>query len=107
MKLVKIDHSKHINVDRIDEVVEYNPNETHIFIGGSSEPFIYNQPVKEVLDAINGDEGQSTEKSYSGVSKDGAVMNVITSTEYATVTLESNNECMGWKLNRKKISEKK
>lgn len=107
MKLVKIDHSKHINVDRIDEVVEYNPNETHIFIGGCSEPFIYNQPVKEVLDAISSDEEQSTEKSYSGVSKDGSVMNVITSSECATVTLESNNECMGWKLNRKKVSKKK
>lgn len=107
MKLVKIDHGMYINVDRIDEVAEYNPNETHIFIGGSSEPFIYNQPVKEVLDAINGNEEQSTEKSYSGVSKDGSVMNVITSSECATVTLESNNECMGWKLNRKKVSKKK
>lgn len=107
MKLVRVDHSKYINTDRINAVVEYNPNETHVFTGDSYEPFVFNQPIKKVLDAINGDEGQSTEKSYSGVSKDGSVMNVITSSECATVTLESNNECMGWKLNRKKVSKKK
>lgn len=107
MKLVKIDYGMYINVDRIDEVAEYNPNETHIYTGGSEEPRIFKQPIKKIIDVINGNEEQSTEKSYSGVSKDGSVMNVITSSECATVTLESNNECMGWKLNRKKISEKK
>lgn len=107
MKLAKIDHGVYINVDRIDGVTEYNLNETHVFTGGSEEPFVFKQPIKKIIDAINGDEEQSTEKSYSGVSKDGSVINVITSSECATVTLESNNECMGWKLNRKKVSEKK
>ncbi|ARW24602.1 hypothetical protein S101189_01166 [Pediococcus acidilactici] len=37
-------------------MVEYNPNETHIFTGDSYEPFIFNQPIKKVLDAICGSE---------------------------------------------------
>lgn len=56
MKLVQIDHSKYINTDRINAVVEYNPNETHVFTGDSYEPFVFNQPIKKVLDAISGSE---------------------------------------------------
>lgn len=107
MRLVKIDHGAYINVDGIDAVNEFDLNETHVFTRGNENPFIIKQPIKKIIDAINCDEEQSTEKSYSGVSKDGAVMNVITSSECATVTFESSNECMGWKLNRKKVSEKK
>lgn len=91
MKLVKIDHGSYINVDEIDAVTECNQKETHVFTRGNENPFVIKQPIKKILDAINGDEGQSTEKSYSGVSKDGSVMNVITSSECATATLESNN----------------
>ncbi|WP_444752393.1 hypothetical protein [Pediococcus pentosaceus] len=56
MKLVRVDHSKYINTDRINAVVEYNPNETHVFTGDSYEPFVLNQPIKKVLDAICGSE---------------------------------------------------
>ncbi|MCH9267568.1 hypothetical protein [Pediococcus acidilactici] len=56
MKLVRVDHSKYINTDRINAVVEYNPNETHVFTGDSYEPFVFNQPIKKVLDAICGSE---------------------------------------------------
>lgn len=61
MKLVRVDHSKYINTDRINAVVEYNPNETHVFTGYSYEPFVFNQPIKKVLDAISGSEEQSVE----------------------------------------------
>ncbi|ARW19687.1 hypothetical protein S100892_01114 [Pediococcus pentosaceus] len=47
MKLVRVDHSKYINTDRINAVVEYNPNETHVFTGDSYEPFVFNQPIKK------------------------------------------------------------
>lgn len=106
MKLVKLDEDFYLNSDFIESVKADGEESTFITMvtGGELSP---NVPIKKILDAINGDEEQSTEKSYSGVSKDGSVMNVITSTECATVTLESNNECMGWKLNRKKMSEKK
>lgn len=59
MKLVRVDHSKYINTDRIDAVVEYNPNETHVFTGDSYEPFVFNQPIKKVLDVISGSEEHS------------------------------------------------
>ncbi|MDB8875210.1 hypothetical protein [Pediococcus acidilactici] len=61
MKLVRVDHSKYINTDRINAVVEYNPNETHVFTGDSYEPFVFNQPIKKVLDAICGSEEHSVE----------------------------------------------
>lgn len=83
MKLVRVDHSKYINTDRINAVVEYNPNETHVFTGDSYEPFVFNQPIKKVLDAICGSEEHlvsskvSTEinvekiKEYQQLLKDG------------------------------------
>lgn len=106
MKLVKIDEDFYLNSDFIESVKADGENSTDITMK-NGEVFSPNVPIKKILNAINGDEEQSTQKSYSSVSKDGSVMNVITSSECATVTLESNNECMGWKLNRKKVSKKK
>lgn len=52
MELVKIDNSEYINVDRIDAIYGHGPNETHVFAGGSEEPFVFSQPIKKVLDDI-------------------------------------------------------
>lgn len=106
MKLVKIKEDLYLNSDFI-KYVEADSEESIRITMISGGVFSLDLTIKKLLDAISGSEEQSTEKSYSGVSKDGSVMNVITSTECATVTLESNNECMGWKLNRKKVSKKK
>lgn len=60
MKLVRVTHSMYINVDRIDAVVEYNPNQTNIFADGRREPIILDLPIKKVLDAISGSEEHLT-----------------------------------------------
>ncbi|MDB1562934.1 hypothetical protein PGA94_09125 [Pediococcus pentosaceus] len=106
MKLVKINEDLYLNSDFI-KYVEADGEESTLITTISGGTLSLDLPIKKVLDTISGSEEQSTEKSYSGVSKDGSVMNVITSNKCATVTLESNNECMGWKLNRKKVSKKK
>lgn len=69
MKLVRVDHSKYINTDRINAVVEYNPNETHVFTGDSYEPFVFNQPIKKVLDAICGSEEHSVNDANMNILK--------------------------------------
>ena len=55
MRLVKID-GVYINVERIDAVSFGNTKEiTHVFIGGSEHPFIFDRSIDEVVAIIEAD----------------------------------------------------
>ena len=99
MKLVKIDEDFYLNSDFIKSVEADGENSTDITMT-SGEVFSPNIPIKKVLDAICGSEEHLIKKSFSIVDKNGSVMDVITSSDYATVTLQSNNEFTCWKLKR-------
>ena len=100
MKLVNLNNQTYINIERIDEIVPWGEDTTRIFIGGSEGYHDIDLPIKKVLDAICGSEEHLIKKSFSIVDKNGSVMDVITSSDYATVTLQSNNEFKCWKLKR-------
>lgn len=99
MKLVKIKEDLYLNSDFIESVEADGEESTLITMisGGIFSPSV---PIKKVLDAICGSEEHLIKKSFSIVDKNGSVMDVITSSDYATVTLQSNNEFKCWKLKR-------
>lgn len=55
MRLVKID-GIYINVDMVDAISFGSAKEiTHVFIGGSEHPFIFNRSIDEVVAIIEAD----------------------------------------------------
>lgn len=54
MRLVKID-GKYINTDRVDGLFGITTGETHIFVGGSDEPFIVKRNIDEVAAILEAD----------------------------------------------------
>ncbi len=62
MRLVKID-GVYINVDMIDAVSFGSTKEiTHVFIGGSEHPFIFDRNIDEVVAIIEADKTESGDK---------------------------------------------
>lgn len=62
MRLVKID-GIYINVDMIDAISFGSTKEiTHVFIGGSEHPFIFNRSIDEVVAIIEADKAESEDK---------------------------------------------
>lgn len=59
MRLVKID-GIYINVDMIDAISFGSTKEiTHVFIGGSEHPFIFDRSIDEVVAIIEADKAES------------------------------------------------
>ena len=99
MKLVKIDDYTYVNPESIG-AIKNDYLGTNIYLTGSDKPIETSAEIKKVLDAICGSEEHLIKKSFSIIDKNGSVMDVITSSDYATVTLQSNNEFKCWKLKR-------
>ena len=58
MRLVKID-GVYINVDMIDAISFGSTKEiTHVFIGGSEHPFIFDRSIDEVVAIIEADKAE-------------------------------------------------
>ena len=51
MKLVKID-GMYINIDRLDGLSKTSSGGTHIFVGGSDDPYKKSLPIEKVVEMI-------------------------------------------------------